>query len=101
MACSTNEWAKQQMPKLRSQYGNQCAICGEQLHLDEKGRPNLQFAHSKSTGIRGSGRGRKERIADIRKHPQAYRLLCIDCHLETDALYREVHGTSVNNDKEN
>lgn len=74
------------MARLRAQYGNCCHICGERLQTGDTKKINLQFAHCKPTELKGHSRGRKERIADIRRHPNHYRLLCIDCHQELDAL---------------
>lgn len=86
MAGSMNEWARRQMQKLREQFGNKCDIC-EKKYNRNRHKPNLQFAHIRATGLKGRGRGRKERILDIRKNPDAYRLLCRTCHTEHDALY--------------
>ncbi len=79
-----NAWAKSQILRLRAARGNACEDCGRSLRI-ARGKPNLQFAHLQPTGLSGEGRGRKERVIDIRRHPESYKLLCVDCHLSFDA----------------
>ena len=44
----------------------------------------LEFAHKEETELSGRGRGRKERVYDVIKNPDKYRLLCEDCHKDYD-----------------
>lgn len=44
----------------------------------------LEFAHKEPMELDGWGRGRKERVYDVMKNPNKYRLLCKDCHKEYD-----------------
>jgi len=36
----------------------------------------LEFAHKNKTGLSGSGRGRSNRLADVKSHPKSYELKC-------------------------
>jgi hypothetical protein len=48
----------------------------------EKRPSKLVFSHIKQTPLSRSGpRGRKEKWADIAKHPEAYRVKCCKHHL--------------------
>lgn len=49
---------------------------------------NLEFAHLEETGISGNGRGSRERIYDVIKHPECYILFCRDHHRLFDAENR-------------
>ena len=42
------------------------------------------FAHLAPTRLKGRGRGQMRRYQDIRRHPEAYALLCGTCHLHLD-----------------
>lgn len=72
-----NEWTKKRFRELREERGNRCNRCGSTLFL--------QFAHISETGLKGTGRGRKERLYDIIKNPEAYILACRFCHELYDA----------------
>jgi len=63
---------------LRFMYGY---VCNAKDCEETKG---LEFAHLKPTTLSRRGRGRKERIYDILKNPQAYRLLCHSHHTQLD-----------------
>lgn len=80
-----NELAKRQMAALRATRGNKCEVC-EATYPPEIAASQLEFAHAAETGLKGMGRGRKERITDIRKHPENYALMCKPCHREFDTL---------------
>jgi hypothetical protein len=73
--------------------GGKCEDCGHTF--------KLQFAHLKPTGLSGRGRGKWQRMRDVKKHPDAYRLLCWKCHLALDlkvdarAVYAEALATST------
>lgn len=62
--------------RLVSERGGACEDCGSQ---DE-----LEFAHVKPTSVNGKGRGSFLRYADVRRHPDCYRLLCNVCHNALD-----------------
>lgn len=74
MTSPRNLLAKRHRKELIEKFGEKCqnSRCGATY--------DLEFAHVKPTGLRGRGRGRKERISDVRKHPECYRLLCGACH---------------------
>ena len=62
---------------LRRAFGNFCWLCGS--------RRRLQFAHLHPNGLHGPGRGQKNRLLDIARHPFNYLLLCVRCHRQFDA----------------
>lgn len=64
--------------KARRLFGDRCNACGSRTL-----RP-LHFAHVAPTGLRGAGRGMTHRYLDVLRHPEAYTLLCIDCHMKLD-----------------
>lgn len=70
-----NSWVKKEFQELRQ--NAKCAGSGPHF-----GR--IQFAHVEKTKLEGMGRGRKERLMDIRKNPDKYVPLCEACHLEFD-----------------
>lgn len=60
--------------ELIQEWGGSCCFCPEQ-------DPELlEFAHVSLTELKGRGRGRKERYYDVKKHPEAYLLMCKACH---------------------
>lgn len=74
---------KMQLQAERDKRGNKCqneeGNCQEYI--------DLEFAHIKPTPILAKerdyqhrGRGRADRLVDIRKYPNCYRLWCHDCH---------------------
>jgi hypothetical protein len=80
-----NEWAKRKLPELRREYGNRCNV-----RTCKHPRTNLEFAHVRQTELSRTGpRDRKEKIADIQKHPNSYRLLCHEHHTK---LYADQHA---------
>lgn len=87
MTNSRNERARRQMAALRSARGNRCEVCETTAQeLYEQREPQLEFAHTADTELSGKGRGRKERISDISRHPENYALLCKPCHREFDEV---------------
>ena len=71
-----NHWIKKARKKLIEKFGGKCSFCGAKI--------DLQFAHRTDTDLTGKGRGRKERYYDVVKNPDAYILLCENCHLIYD-----------------
>lgn len=72
---------------LLDQHQRECAHCGKEYRLnfrDGKPDPNLQFAHTSPTSLNGMGRGKWNRLLDIKKHPECYILLCKRCHYKFD-----------------
>ena len=65
-------YSSRDMNKLRREHGGRCERCGS--------RRKLEFAHQQQTGLSGQGRGLNHRYLDIKKHPEAYDLLCHACH---------------------
>lgn len=78
--------AAELIDKLRHQFGNKCQECGAKRRYNKWGVINLEFAHIKSTGLNGRGRGLWKRIYDIKNHPECYKLLCWRCHREFDLM---------------
>lgn len=74
--------AKPIMEHMRTIRGNKCLQCGK--------TNDLQFAHVRPTGVKGSGRGLDKRMRDIRHHPNDYILLCKSCHLILDSLHKNL-----------
>lgn len=76
MGNPANEWIKKRRKRLLEEWGGECLFCGS--------TENLQFAHLEETEVKGWGRGRKERIYDVIRHPDCYVLLCSKNHREFD-----------------
>lgn len=73
------------MEELRSERGNACEACGVSQAEAKLRYPNgLEFAHLVTTTVNGRGRGLPQRYHDIRNHPEAYALLCRDCHMQQE-----------------
>lgn len=76
------------MAELRAQRGNHCERCGASERKAKLRHKNgLEFAHVITTGLNGRGRGRADRVHDIKRNPAHYLLLCRDCHLEYDRTH--------------
>lgn len=70
---------------LRYERGACCEECGVKLKRNKRnGLYNLEFAHIKPTGLNGKGRGLRRRYLDIKRNPDAYKLLCFICHRRLD-----------------
>lgn len=69
---------------LRAQRGNCCEDCGAALRFDERGKPSLEWSHLQPTTLSGAGRGRCERLLDVKRNPDSYRLRCATCHALAD-----------------
>lgn len=80
MATRQNEWVKRVWQETIEAFGAACAHCGLQW--------DLEFAHKEPTRVKGRGRGKSRRLADIRKHPEKYLLLCVECHATFDGRQR-------------
>ena len=80
MASPQAEWVKRRWQQLIEEFGAQCEACGQLW--------DLEFAHTKETGVKGRGRGKSRRLQDIIKNRKAYRLLCVECHAEFDGRGR-------------
>lgn len=65
-------WVHRAFARLRRRRRNRCLVCGV--------RRQLQWAHRRSTGLDGPGRGSIRRLQDIRRFPRRYALLCVSCH---------------------
>jgi hypothetical protein len=76
-----NDRAKRQRKTLIERFGGKCQNpnCGS--------TSELQFAHVEPTKLSAisRGRGRKERLSDVSKHPECYALLCEECHRAFDS----------------
>jgi hypothetical protein len=75
---AANKWVKKAIPAQKRKMGGKC----QHKNCGEKRLSYLQFSHVSSTPICRSGpRGRKEKLADVRAHPAAYRLKCHKHHV--------------------
>lgn len=76
MTNQSNMWAKKRKLVLIAKISPRKRGC-QHSGCEEKRPSKLQFAHVKQTPISRTGpRGRKEKWADINKHPEAYRVKC-------------------------
>jgi hypothetical protein len=85
MTNSSNLWAKKRRNELMGNYRSKCII----PHCDSEVE-DLHFAHVSPTGLKGRGRGRKERLCDISKNPKCYILLCKEHHDQYDHSVPEI-----------
>ncbi len=69
---SGNDWHKAARRRLIASRGGKCERCG--------GPPPFQFHHVKPTGLNGQGRGYNRRVLDVLNNPDAYVMLCEECH---------------------
>lgn len=72
-------WAKRVLEEERKKRGYYCQNL-ECAFLNWE----IEFAHVRSTKLKGRSRGMKQRVKDIRQFPMAYILLCKDCHYQFD-----------------
>jgi hypothetical protein len=72
----SSEWYRKKRDEMIGRFGGCCEVCGSFEHLE--------FAHKRGTGLNGIGRGSWQRINDVVKNPDAYRLLCKPCHRAFD-----------------
>lgn len=76
------------MADLRKERGGRCV-----LNMDGCWQTHgLEFAHIKDTGLNGRGRGLPQRYHDIKKHSDAYILVCRHCHQKADGLAENFHN---------
>ena len=80
MTNKPNLWVKKRIPELKREMGDKCAHRG----CGERRLSMLRFEHVKQTPISRTGpRDRKEKVADVAAHPDAYKLKC-ETHAHTD-----------------
>ncbi len=62
------------------QFGGKCSVCGstEELH----------FHHIFKTKLHGEGRGMRNRVGDVKRHPISYKLVCKMCHFIIHSNYK-------------
>jgi len=100
-------WHRKKRFELIKARGGQCECIGECGHWHDEKDPgpylwvgrgprcisvnDLEFAHVKPTELKGKSRGYNERVLDILKHPDAYKLLCRACHQKLDSEQASVH----------
>jgi formate-dependent nitrite reductase cytochrome c552 subunit len=77
MTDKNHGWHRTKRAELIEARGGACEECGS--------ANQLEFAHTKPTGLVGMGRGFNERVLDVLQHPKSYRLLCRNCHMRLDA----------------
>jgi hypothetical protein len=68
------------LARIKALFGDRCQQCG----LSETEDVRLEFAHVASTAVKGRGRGSYQRLRDVEKNPESYRLLCRPCHMDLD-----------------
>lgn len=74
---AANKWVKRALLEEKRKMGGKCKHRG----CGEKRLSKLEFAHIRKTPISGTGpRGRKEKLADVHKHPKSYTLRCKKHH---------------------
>jgi len=81
--CSKRQWRdkeRQDRRKLREQFGDKCSVCGY-----DKCKTALHFHHLDSSekydwNVEGQGGAS---IREIKHHPERFKLLCANCHIET------------------
>ena len=74
-------YVDREFARLRQLFGNRCVVCDR--HQREILSP-LEFAHIAETGLQSQGRGIRQRMFDIKHHPDRYRLMCHEDHCEFD-----------------
>lgn len=74
--------------RLREEFGGRCGDCGSTLALE--------FAHQEPTFLKGRGRGLPQRVHDISRHRENYKLLCRLCHMAHDYDGRDPWAPSNN-----
>jgi hypothetical protein len=80
-----SHYYRRAMARLRDEWGGKCQCIGCASCSGGCGiATGLEFAHVRPTGLRGRGRGLPQRYHDVKRNPDAYRLLCDLCHLEFD-----------------
>lgn len=74
-------WRRQWRELLIRSFGGKCVRCN--VHYTQE---DLEFAHIGKTPLSGTGggRGSYQRMKDILDHPDAYALMCNDCHASFD-----------------
>jgi hypothetical protein len=81
-----NEYVKRAIPEQKRAMGGKCSYRG----CGERRLSCLEFAHIRQTPLSrtGPGRDRKEKLADVRAHPNAYTLKC-ERHHDTDKVTKD------------
>ena len=77
MADKNHGWHRKKRFEEIDSRGGKCEECGDDN--------DLEFAHIRPTGLNGKGRGYNERVLDVLRNPDAYRLLCKRCHKRFDS----------------
>ena len=70
MVSETTKRNRKLNSQLRKKHGSQCETRGCTRTR------NLEWAHTRKTGLSGSGRGRSNRVHDVLSHPKSYALKC-------------------------
>lgn len=69
---------------LKKAAGGRCVMCSRRFYryrtVDGWRTRRLEFAHLRSTGLDGRGRGLRARYLDVVRHAWDYVLLCWPCH---------------------
>jgi hypothetical protein len=72
-------WTRNKRALLIYKWGNKCTWCGISYRYAQ-----LELAHKSPTGLKGKGRGSRERLYDVIRNPNSYILLCHNCHAKLD-----------------
>lgn len=73
-------WLKNLRIRLLRHWGSTCNWNG----CAESREWTLEFAHLEPTGLKGSSRGKRARLKDVRNNPDKYTVLCYECHRAYD-----------------
>jgi hypothetical protein len=69
------------MDQLRAAFGGRC------VDHDGERKGQLEFSHTKPTGLCGRGRSLAARYHDIKRNPDCYALRCRRHHMRYDAAH--------------
>jgi hypothetical protein len=83
---ATARYKARRLERMKALLGDRCQQCGLS-ETEDAGPIRLEFAHVVSTGVKGRGRGSYQRLRDVEKNPESYRLLCRPCHMDLDFGY--------------
>jgi hypothetical protein len=83
---ATARYKARLLARIKALLGDRRQQCGLS-ETEDAGPIRLEFAHVALTGVKGRGRGSYQRLRDVEKNPECYRLLCRSCHMNLDFGY--------------
>src|SRR6185295_16218886 len=66
--------------ELKRAWGGLCVMCGCGWSFKHNRGPEFAHLPGKPTALVGRGRGRAERLHDVKRNPGSYVLVCVECH---------------------